>query len=330
MISELPSPLVPAEVDLRDFQYMELDVRMLRDSRFAAQVSADAFRAGVLLWCACWHQVPCGSLPDDDIELAALAGYGRVVREWRKVKAEALTKFVKCSDGRIYHEEVCEKARAAWNSRLRHHYDKARDRLRKLNKQREAEKLPVFQEMSFDSWNSARVLANSSAEKSEAFVAVSAGIPPPTPTISAGIPLEKPLRGRGNGEGEGEGDLKEKTEAIASGGKPPPKPQPEVIDPAETIFAVGVPLLLAAAVPDKNARTFLGFLRKQARGKGGDKAVVDAINRCVAERALQPVEFLQGCFKTAKPDDEAAARARTTADGARLLGFGVGQETIDG
>lgn len=41
-----PAPLTAAEVDLRDFQYMELDVRVLRDSRFAAQVVGDAFHAG--------------------------------------------------------------------------------------------------------------------------------------------------------------------------------------------------------------------------------------------------------------------------------------------
>lgn len=109
-MSDLPAPLVPAEVDLRDFQYMELDVRRLRDSRFGAEVSGDAFRAGVMLWCAAWHQVPAGSLPDDDIELANLAGYGRFVKEWRKVRAEALQGFVPCSDGRLYHEVVCEKA----------------------------------------------------------------------------------------------------------------------------------------------------------------------------------------------------------------------------
>ena len=59
-----PDPLVPAEVDLRDFKYMELDVQMLRDSRFAAEVEPEAFRAGLLLWCASWHQLPAASLPD--------------------------------------------------------------------------------------------------------------------------------------------------------------------------------------------------------------------------------------------------------------------------
>ncbi|MDX7953748.1 hypothetical protein P7D22_21520, partial [Lichenihabitans sp. Uapishka_5] len=82
-----PAPLVPAFVDLADYQFMPLDVRRLRDSRIAALVTGEEFRSAVLLWCASWHQVPAASLPNDDIELAHLAGFGRVVSEWLKVKA---------------------------------------------------------------------------------------------------------------------------------------------------------------------------------------------------------------------------------------------------
>lgn len=55
--AELPQPLVPAEVDLRDFATMPLAVQMLRDSRFVSEVKPEAFRAGVLLWCAAWRAV---------------------------------------------------------------------------------------------------------------------------------------------------------------------------------------------------------------------------------------------------------------------------------
>lgn len=115
----LPAPLVPSEVDLSDFQYMELDVRLLRDSKFAAETEAEAFRAGVLLWCAAWHQVPAASLPNNDIELSNLAGYGRVVKEWRKVRDQALALFVLCSDGRLYHPGIAEVANRVWKSRQR-------------------------------------------------------------------------------------------------------------------------------------------------------------------------------------------------------------------
>src|SRR6185437_14830762 len=116
-MADLPAPLTPPDCDLSDFQYMELDVRRLRDSKFASTPSGDAFRAGVLLWCASWHQIPAGSLPDDDVELANLSGFGRMpvsVKEWKKLRAEALTGFIKCSDGRLYHPVIAEKAQSAF------------------------------------------------------------------------------------------------------------------------------------------------------------------------------------------------------------------------
>lgn len=65
-------------------------------------------------------------------------------------------------------------------------------------------------------------------------------------------------------------------------------------DGQEAIFALGVPLLIAAGVPEKNARSFFGRLRKF----NPDTAIVAAIDRCAKAHALQPVEFLQGCLKT--------------------------------
>ena len=69
-MSEAPDPLVPAEVDLRDFGFMPLDVLRLRDSDLAALANGEEFKAAVLLWCAAWHQVPAASLPNDDRLLA--------------------------------------------------------------------------------------------------------------------------------------------------------------------------------------------------------------------------------------------------------------------
>jgi len=68
------------------------------------------------------------------------------------------------------------------------------------------------------------------------------------------------------------------------------------VAPADVIFALGVPLLTAAAVAEKNARSMLGLMRKMH----GDEAVIDAIERCAAERPLQPVEWLQGALKRHK------------------------------
>lgn len=112
------APFTAPEVDLRDFHYMPLDVVRLRDSDTAVMTSGDGFRAAVLLWCAAWHQLPAASLPDDDRLLANYAGFGRAVAAWMAIREEALRGFVKCSDGRLYHATIAEKAKEAWESKL--------------------------------------------------------------------------------------------------------------------------------------------------------------------------------------------------------------------
>lgn len=112
---------------------MPLDVVRFRDSDFTALVDAEAFRAGFMLMCASWHQVPAGSLPSDDRILSNLAGFGRVVDEWKKYKDEALHGWILCDDGRYYHSVVCEKAMESWNSKQEYNYKKFCDRIRKLN-----------------------------------------------------------------------------------------------------------------------------------------------------------------------------------------------------
>jgi hypothetical protein len=112
-----PEPLTPPDCDLRDFGWMPLDVTRLRDSDLAVLATGDAFRAAVLLWCASWHQVPAASLPKDDRLLANLAGYGRDMKGWAEVRDEALRGFVTCTDGRLYHPVVAEKALEAHEQR---------------------------------------------------------------------------------------------------------------------------------------------------------------------------------------------------------------------
>lgn len=189
----MTTPIVPADVDLQDFQYMPLDVRRLRDSDLAALESPESCWAAVLLWSASWHQVPAASLPDDDRVLANLAGYGRVVKEWRRVREGALRGWIKCDDGRLYHPVVAEKALEAWDSKLRHAHGKLKERLRKSNGK-------DAQQPTFEEWIS--------AGRPNDWPQVSAGIPPETPKpsagkkdSSAGIPPENALKGEGKGKG---------------------------------------------------------------------------------------------------------------------------------
>lgn len=113
-----PLPLVPAEVDLRDFGFMPLDVATLMSSSLWVKAKKDprVGHAAVSLWCRSWHEVPAASLPNDDELLADFAGCDEV--EFARIKERVLANFVLCTDGRLYHEHVAKKALEAWDAKL--------------------------------------------------------------------------------------------------------------------------------------------------------------------------------------------------------------------
>jgi len=114
-MNDLPDPLTPADCDLRGLPFMHLDVVRLMDSDLFALSTGDEFKAAVALWCKSWLQVPAASLPDDDRVLAHLSSAGT---RWKKLKSMALRGWVKCSDGRLYHPTVAEKALSGWKARI--------------------------------------------------------------------------------------------------------------------------------------------------------------------------------------------------------------------
>ena len=211
-----PEPLTPADCDLKDFAYMPLDVARLRQSELTSDETPEACWAAVLLWCAAWHEIPAGSIPDNDQWQAKQAGYvarGKIDKAWDSVKAGALRGFVLCSDGRLYHPVVAEKARESWESKQRHAYGKMCERLRKLNKARAEHDHAAILVPTFDQWISGGKVDP---------------VPPEGDTGSAGIPLEKTLKGEGKGEGEGKG-IKKKPSAT-SPAKLPTCPTQALID----------------------------------------------------------------------------------------------------
>lgn len=124
MTDSLPSPPVPPEVDLRDFGFMPVDVVRVRDSQLNAEQSPAENWAAFLLWCASWHQVPAGSIPDSDVWQATQTGYarrGKIDPEWHEIRDGARRGYVTCNDGRLYHPVVCEKVLEAWDSKLARH-----------------------------------------------------------------------------------------------------------------------------------------------------------------------------------------------------------------
>lgn len=84
-----------------------IDVQSLLGSDLAALGDPAANWYALLTWCAAFHQVPAGSLPDDDATLAYLVRLGRDVRTWRRMREKgAMRGWEKHSDGRLYHPVV--------------------------------------------------------------------------------------------------------------------------------------------------------------------------------------------------------------------------------
>lgn len=119
----MTEPLTPPDCDLRGLPFMPLDVVRLVDSDLVALATGDEFKAAVVLWCKSWLQLPAASLPNDDRILAHLSGAGS---RWPRLRAVALRGWIECSDGRLYHPVVAEKAREAWSFRLRQRERSAR------------------------------------------------------------------------------------------------------------------------------------------------------------------------------------------------------------
>lgn len=116
--SEPPrEPLVPADVDLRDFRFTPMFRARLFGSEFHAAATDAEWRAGVTLWLKSWDQVPAGTLPPDDVGLCRLAEFGRDLAAWRTVKARALHGWHLCTDGRLHHAVVAEGVLEAWEKR---------------------------------------------------------------------------------------------------------------------------------------------------------------------------------------------------------------------
>ena len=62
----------------------------------------------------------------------------------------------------------------------------------------------------------------------------------------------------------------------------------KLTDPDEIIFGYGVPMLVNAGTAEKQARSFLGGLRKHH----GDETLIDKLRECIKAKPLQPLEWL--------------------------------------
>lgn len=176
-MSDLPDPLVPADVDLRGAPGFIIDVERLLASELVAIGTAEEKWGAFMLWCRAYQQTPPGSLPNDERILAAFSGAGA---RWSKVRDVAIRGFILCSDGRLYHHVLSEQVMRAWKSRKAYRSDQ--ERLRK--------------------WRSKQKETGSETQSETGFNEVSK-------------PSEKRQRNRTEGEGEGKEERKKDSSQAA-------------------------------------------------------------------------------------------------------------------
>lgn len=151
---ELPEPLTPPDCDLRDFRQMFIDVQRLFASAFNAKASRYplAWMLGHKLWYRSWHQLPAGSLPDDEDELCYLAELGFDRASWDSARDLTMHGWIRCTDGRLYHPVIAEKANEAWQGKLKQRHRTLCATIRKHNERHPNEKLAS---PSFEEWETA-------------------------------------------------------------------------------------------------------------------------------------------------------------------------------
>src|ERR1700719_2131268 len=110
-----PLPPISADADLRQIPEMAIDVASV--IAFAREVTAEAFRAAMILRCTAWHQVPAGTLPDNDTILAGMVGL--YLPAWMRIRERALDGFQKSTGGLLLEQNISVKARAALEERAR-------------------------------------------------------------------------------------------------------------------------------------------------------------------------------------------------------------------
>ena len=291
-----PAPY-PSETRSKGWRF-ELDLERIRQSDTWALASPEVRPWLFLLWATAWEQVPCGSLPNDDALICARIGM--TTKAFTKVRSVLLRGWWAADDGRLYHDVIASRVMAMLEAKR-----KESDRKAAYRAKMDAERA-------------------GSDTKSHAKDAVSHGTTTGQTPDGTVCPTGCDATGTSTGTGTGTGTGLREREAIAIamdavGVSSPAKPK--TTDPNEIIFGYGVPLLVNAGTSDKQARSFLGGLRKTH----GDSALVNALRGCVQAKPLQPLEWLAKALPppSAKSSEEVeAARRAEKAEAARKILFG--------
>lgn len=275
----MPDPMTPPDCDLSGFDFMPLDVsRLLKSDTWINAASVPHLsHALISLWAEAWRQVPAASLPMNDKVQQRLS---MVEAKWPKVRAAALADWVECTDGRLYHPVVAEKALEAWLEKLAQRLSSGAGNAKRWGTSFDT--APIEAQMA-----TARALLARLNPQSRALTKKrTSGSPKNGNQESGQHPNRIPTGSQGTGTGTGTGT--NTSVPIGTGAASAAPKKPKVTDPDEIIFGYGVPLLTAAGTPEKQARSFLGKLRKSYT----DDQVIDKLRDCLREKPLQPLEWL--------------------------------------
>lgn len=295
-MSECPAPLVPADVDLRNFGYMPLELQRLRRSRtwLRCRRQPEIGFYTLNLWASSWHEIPAGSLEDDDDVLAdaAMCAPDR----WAAVRGDVLTGWTKCSDGRWYHRTVAEKAAEAWAAKCEQRLRTLKGRIASMEKRlknadSEADRAHISAMLQPLKKQLTAAIAQSVARSVTQSV---------TDPVAAGKGEGKG-KGKGKGKGEGEGEERDnekgilRTDSIGAGA-PSPSAEHQDIDAAFALF-LETATRLKWAIPrklDSDRRRSLSRTLKEWDGLAGWR---DALAKAEAS------DFLAG--RTPRPAEHA-------------------------
>lgn len=107
MADPRPAPY-PADTRAKGWRF-ELDIERVMQSDTWALATPDARPWLLMLWITAWQQVPCGSMPSDDLLIAARLGMQP--KAFAKVRAVLLRGWWLADDGRLYHDVIAERVR---------------------------------------------------------------------------------------------------------------------------------------------------------------------------------------------------------------------------
>lgn len=121
------------QIDLRDFPFMPLYIERLRRSKAWLECKKNPELAFYLLnlWTRSWHEVPAGSMEDNDDVLADAAMCP--VSRWLKIRDKVLRNWEKKEDGRWHHPTVTELAAESWQAKIKQRNRTAAARAAKLS-----------------------------------------------------------------------------------------------------------------------------------------------------------------------------------------------------